>query len=119
MSSILNSILGLTHIVAGIASFIAPSSLAGAFRFKPAASTDYMIRANGIRDAALGLGIQLYGRGSPENRMAVLASAVVHAADIANVVLGYVKGEVPYEGFVTGLVLDGVLTGLSWWALQS
>lgn len=51
--------------------------------------------------------------------MAVLASAVVHAADIANVVLGYVKGEVPYEGFVTGLVLDGVLTGLSWWALQS
>ena len=118
MAYLLNSSLGIGHILAGISSIIAPSSLSGAFRFKPAASTDYMIRANGIRDAALGLGIQLYERGSPENRMAVLASAVVHAADIVNVVLGYVKGEVPYEGFVTGLVLDGVLTGLSWWALQ-
>ena len=119
MSSPIGHILGIGHIIVGAGAIIAPFTIAQAFRIVPAASTTLVTRAFGTRDLIMGCGIQLYDRGTPENRVAVLACAVIHAIDVFNALLSYGQGYLPFEALVTVGGVDALLCGLSWLELQS
>ena len=119
MSSLLGHSLGIGHLIVGAGAIIAPFTTAKAFRIVQAPSTVLFTRAFGARDLALGLGIQLYDRQTPENRVAVLACGVIHAVDVFNALISYAQGYLTFESLVTVGGIDALLAGMSWLELQS
>ena len=98
---------------------IAPFTVAKAFQIVQAPSTVFISRAFGARDLALGYGIQLYDRHTPENRLAVLACGCIHAIDVCSALISYAQGYLPFEALVVAGSVDTLLTVLSWWELNS
>ena len=119
MSSPLGNILGIGHIVVGAGAIIAPFTAARAFQIVQTPSTVFVTRAFGSRDFALGAGIQLYGRGTPENRLAVLACGCIHGFDILQAIVSFAQGYLPFEALIVAGTVDTLLTAMCWLELST
>lgn len=119
MSSPVGHVLGFGHIIVGAGAILAPFTAAKAFQLIQAPSTVFVTRAFGSRDLVLGLGIQLYDRGTPENKIATLACGVIHTIDVLNALVSYAQSYLPIEALVVAGSIDATLVALCWWELNS
>ncbi|HVF54078.1 MAG TPA: hypothetical protein VNC78_10830 [Actinomycetota bacterium] len=108
-------ILGLVRLVAGLATFLMPRTVAKLWLGDRADSSvaRVALRGVGVRDAAIGTGLLLaLEDGGKQARPWLQAGALVDAADSWNVL---VDGEMP---LLRRLISAGATGAFAWWGLM-